>query len=335
MRIPLHWAQASAPATDRWRRRTTVTRWGWSDTSAAAAQQHAQTRLDDALRRYGREPGVRARESLRGYDGENGLPICEEILDTRGNAVLTRNVYGAQCLNTPNALFVDIDHPEHGITSDRWDDALVMALLFLASQALAAVVTGAWRFLVMAAIGMAVAQGVRRLRLRRKHQRVARERAQDEPHALARIRAFVRMNRGWGGRIYRSPAGLRVLFTHRPFDPLEPETRACFTALGADPAYQRLCAQQRCFRARVSAKPWRAGVRAHLPPSGTGRGWPVPPRHARQRQDWVAEYEKTASAFAACHFIEAVGSPHIDPAIQPTLDWHDTLSRAHSALPLA
>mgnify|MGYP003634726108 CR=1 FL=1 len=46
------------------------------------------------------------------YNGADGLPIREEIIDRRGDAVLTRNAYGALCLNTPDILFADVDVPQ-------------------------------------------------------------------------------------------------------------------------------------------------------------------------------------------------------------------------------
>lgn len=50
---------------------------------------------------------------------------------------------------------------------------------------------------------------------------------------------------------------------HRTFDPLDAAVSKCFQALGADPTYVRMCRNQRCFRARVSPKPWRIGIESH------------------------------------------------------------------------
>jgi len=36
------------------------------------------------------------------------VPIREEIVSRHGDTIITRNSYGARCLNTPNALFADI-----------------------------------------------------------------------------------------------------------------------------------------------------------------------------------------------------------------------------------
>lgn len=50
------------------------------------------------------------REPLVPYTGADGVPIREENLAEHGSTVITRNSYGARCLNTPDVLFADIDH---------------------------------------------------------------------------------------------------------------------------------------------------------------------------------------------------------------------------------
>lgn len=334
MEIPRYWVEAKSPATDRWRRRVTVARWGWSNESELSAQAHAQSRLNDALTRYGKDPRVRAREWMRGYDGADGIPICEEILDTRGTAILTRNVYGAHCLNTPDTLVVDIDYAESHAQSGWIDLAFRVLAIWFSVQTVFTIFKSQWKlaFLSMAALAGLYFAGMFRRRLRQRH--MAHNLIREKQSALARVRSFFEQHPIWGGRVYQTPAGLRVLVTHRLFDPLESDTAKCFDLLGADLVYRRMCVHQRCFRARVSAKPWRAGVRDHMPPSWSGR-WPVPPKYAQARAIWVNQYDRVAKDFAACHFMEALGTAHIDPKVQPTLDWHDDLARSNTNLPLA
>jgi hypothetical protein len=38
------------------------------------------------------------------YNGAAGVPIREEIVGRHGETVITRNSYGARCLNMPNVL---------------------------------------------------------------------------------------------------------------------------------------------------------------------------------------------------------------------------------------
>ena len=88
----------------------TVRRFGWSDTSHADAQANADVRAREAIARIARgEKTVERRDLKCAYNGSEGVPIREEIVDRYGDTVITRNGYGALCLNTPNVLFADID----------------------------------------------------------------------------------------------------------------------------------------------------------------------------------------------------------------------------------
>ena len=134
-------------------------------------------------------------------------------------------------------------------------------------------------------------------------------------------------------RVYRTPAGLRVLATHRTFDPSDPEVNECFRALGVDPLYARMCYNQKCFRARVSPKPWRVGIDQRLRPRPGA--WPVAPEWLPGRAEWVAAYEEAARGFAACRYIDSFGRGGVHPAVRAVMNLHDALARATSELPLA
>jgi hypothetical protein len=164
---------------------------------------------------------------------------------------------------------------------------------------------------------------------KRFHARVAdRENA-----ALARIRDFSTGNPSWGLRVYRTPAGFRVLASHATFAANQPEVAECFSALGVDPTYARMCFNQQCFRARLTAKPWRMGrASKQRPPYGV---WPVKPELLPKRAAWAAKYERAAANFAACHFIETLGNGVVHPDARGVIELHDSQSRAMSELPLA
>ncbi|HNB91089.1 MAG TPA: hypothetical protein PLP91_11975 [Plasticicumulans sp.] len=150
---------------------------------------------------------------------------------------------------------------------------------------------------------------------------------------VRRVRRYAHRHPDWGIRVYRTPAGLRLLVTHRPFAPGATEVAAFFAAVGTDPLYARMCRNQRCFRARVSAKPWRIGIGAHLKPRPGV--WPVAAEKQPQRTAWIAAYERAAEAWAACTSLEHLGPAAIHPAVAPVLALHDRLSRAGSKLPIA
>lgn len=78
----------------------------------------ARQRLEEALAalRAGGPDGLDAftrRERATAYGGSQGLPIREEIVLEREDldVVVTRNGYGALCLNSTRAMFVDVDPP--------------------------------------------------------------------------------------------------------------------------------------------------------------------------------------------------------------------------------
>ena len=154
-----------------------------------------------------------------------------------------------------------------------------------------------------------------------------------ERRAWARVRAFVARHPTWNLRVYRTPAGLRLLATHSTFSARDAEVEACFVALGADPMYARMCRNQRCFRARLTAKPWRIGVGEHLRPRPGV--WPVREERRAGREAWIRRYEAAASAFSACRFVESLGSGVIDPRVLPVLTLHDDGAGAHAGRPLA
>ncbi len=118
MHIPQYWAQARLRHATGQRHGATVQRWGWSDHSQQEADNHAQQRAQQALDAVLAAPTQRhldagfERMEWRGeYGLEGGTPIREEVLERRDESVMTRNSYGAHCLNTENVAIADIDFP--------------------------------------------------------------------------------------------------------------------------------------------------------------------------------------------------------------------------------
>ncbi|UXI69185.1 hypothetical protein [Tahibacter amnicola] len=70
----------------------------------------AEQRANAALAQVVSGQNLRRRESREPYGLSQGLPIREEVLARHDEVVITRNSYGAQCLNTPDVLIADIDH---------------------------------------------------------------------------------------------------------------------------------------------------------------------------------------------------------------------------------
>lgn len=111
MDIPRFWEKAEGAAEHPDGRPMELVSWGWSKESAAEARAKAGEllrQLQRRLREEGSEPGRYA---------YGARPVREEILrelpDASGGlaAVVTRNVYGCEVLNTAQTLFIDVDLP--------------------------------------------------------------------------------------------------------------------------------------------------------------------------------------------------------------------------------
>lgn len=148
--------------------------------------------------------------------------------------------------------------------------------------------------------------------------------------AVSRIEDWTRNNSGWGWRVYRTRAGLRLLATHALVEADADATHSIFAALGTDPLYQRLCKTQKCFRARLTPKPWRCGVREKP------ERWPWMDSGREQKfQKWESHYKTMADRWATCLFVRQIGSSTVHPTIEPILKFHDEMTKAESKLELA
>jgi hypothetical protein len=102
--------------------------------------------------------------------------------------------------------------------------------------------------------------------------------------------------------LYRTKAGLRLLVTGRPYDPASDETREFLEACGSDPLYTHLTLNQKCFRARLSPKPWRC--HSNRPPF-------LFPRETGEQQEafllWEEKYTTAACKFSVCEQVGEIG----------------------------
>jgi hypothetical protein len=318
MIIPDHWAEARRQHRAAGRQ-VTVRRFGWSASSSADATAMAEQRAEEALDRLLRGEKLPRSEPKVPYNGAAGVPIREEVLARHGDTVITRNAYGARCLNTPKALFADVDFAPR----ETLRPVLTAFAILLLLAAVVGALAGRWGLgLGLAALSLIlavpVARGVERLRTTAG--------GGAEAVARRRLTRFLTAHPDWNVRVYRTPAGLRLLATHRPCRPDEPEVQAFFRAVGADPLYTQMCLNQQCFRARLTAKPWRIGIAAHLRPRPGV--WPVDPARLPQRTAWVREYESAAARFAACCYIESLGSGTVATNLAAIVALHDEESGA-------
>jgi hypothetical protein len=134
------------------------------------------------------------------------------------------------------------------------------------------------------------------------------------------IRARFEAQRGLGARIYRTHSGHRALVTNATFDPTAESTLDLLRTLGSDPLYTTLCSVQGCFRARLTAKPWRLGLNG---PQTHYFPWDDDPARKDRFDAWDRTYETRRQGLAVCRLLGTVGETRIDPAAQRIVDLHD------------
>jgi hypothetical protein len=325
MLVPEHWAEAQATQRAAGRQ-VTVRRFGWSMESEAAALGMARARVAEALARIAGGSDEPRREPKVPYNGAEGVPIREEVVQRFGADVVTRNSYGARCLNTPDVWIADVD----------FDDDVPLALVAAVAVLIAGLV-GLFAFELSgpraafyAAAFVLLCSGLVARALRAWARLLLGD---GERRARRRLANFVKAHPDWRLRVHRTPNGLRLVALQRPFAPNEPASRAAFEALGVDPVYATMCERQGCFRARLDAKPWRIGVASHLKPRPGV--WPVSPQRRAGRAAWLAAYDAAARGFAACRFEEELGDGAVDPRARAVSELHDALSGTTSGRPIA
>lgn len=129
----------------------------------------------------------------------------------------------------------------------------------------------------------------------------------------------------YGFRVYETCGGVRAIVSGPAMTPGSPAAAALFTALHADPLYAFLCERQGCFRARLTPKPERAGVKRMAVEF---------PRDDAQQQAlsrWLPVYESASARFGVCRFLAEFGPASCSRII----DLHDLRTQAHRQLPLA
>ncbi|MDD2942402.1 MAG: hypothetical protein PHC51_05470 [bacterium] len=326
MIVPQFWAEEIIKQRIKGKQ-ITVRRFGWSDISQEDAQRNAETRVREAFEKVVSGQRILRREPRVSYNGAEGVPIREEIVRRSGDTVITRNIYGALCLNTPDVLFVDVDFDKSskkpllvGAAIGASGAILMLTILFgkMPNWPLGIMVIGAL-------LGAATASMFKQLPVMLA--------GGAEQLVCKRAKKYVRQYPQWSLRLYRTPAGIRILVMHETFSPADTEVELCFRYFGVDPIYARMCRNQQCFRARVTPKPWRINMSGHIKPRPGV--WPVRPESLPGRKLWIADYEHKSGSFAACRFIGTVGNGPLHHTALSVQNLHDELSRAHSTLPIA
>lgn len=144
------------------------------------------------------------------------------------------------------------------------------------------------------------------------------------------IRSWQRQNSGFSLRVYRTAAGLRAIVSNRLFPQIDSTVLAMMDALHGDSLYRQLCLSQKCFRARLTPKAWRIGLK---PPKDR---FPFDSVQAEAAFDsWLDKYVQRMKGYAVCRFVETIGDETIHPEVQPIVDLHDGMTCGDARLPLA
>ena len=147
---------------------------------------------------------------------------------------------------------------------------------------------------------------------------------------VAGVERWAELHRARSFRLYRTHAGLRLLFTDKLYDPKSDETLATLQELKADPLYVQLTRKQECFRARLTAKPWRCAC--PRPPAG----YPWADAEAEKTfRLWARDYTKLAAQYRACELLREWGRAADLPVLRAVIAAHDHGANVASAVPLA
>lgn len=223
----------------------------------------------------------------RRSDPDYEVDIREEIIGkVDDDNIITRNRYGALVLNSTSLVMVDVDDE-----SFRWRYKWNTNFLVKLKNGL---------------LGLSFRELI-------------------EKETIIVCQKYV--EQGACIRLYRTPNGYRVilLFENAP-EPTSKESKMIMKRFRSDYTYANMCIKQRCYRARLTPKPWRIKLKARkvIFPFRTSEEDAV-------HDEWVAEYHRVSENFAACRWMESFGNERADKA----LDYHDKFCKALSDLPLA
>lgn len=344
---------------------------------------------EDIVRRERREEynesnGIPIREQIileHGFS-ENGL--TERSLENKSfdtQLIVTRNSYGAQVANINNIAIIDVDHDDllHKKFPDSYDKQGFMGVFIIDKSQPSSMKVKVWSFvLIFILIASSIAwfglswfwllvimvgvtaylwqQASKRDKARAK--KYADDIASLLPFITDLIKKRVANYPKESFRLYETPAGFRIIATHDTIAPSDNLVAAWFEYFHADANYVRLCQAQQCFRARLTAKPWRMNQveNNELDKDIPAKDFWFDEDNAfektatQQRQDlesgkesrkqWITYYDQYAKHYRACRYIETfsgfdAGHQLGHQVIQTFIDWHDSACQVNKELQLA
>lgn len=314
MIVPIYWSESKTKKVIN-DKSFTIKRFGWSDDSELDAKAHAEQRLKEAVAILDKEGDVRRIDHKVSYNGAEGVPIREEVIEKHGDVVLSRNSYGALCLNTPDVMFADIDFDRTPSPSITYSVTLFFAILSVSASVF---YQSWWVFILSAFVAMIatmpISNFINKIKLKKQGGL--------EKISLNTIEHVSAQTPDLHLRLYKTPNGYRILVMNDTYEPVSDKAISILKALNSDKTYIQMCKNQKCFRARVSPKPWRIGVDRLRPRPGV---WPIKPEKLQQRNNWVTEYNEASKNYRSCYFVKHIGSHTTTEKTERVRDLHDTL----------
>lgn len=126
-------------------------------------------------------------------------------------------------------------------------------------------------------------------------------------------------------RVYETHSGVRLIVGLSGMDPRSEAARELMRSFNADRLYAALCARQNCYRARLTPKPHRIGMK------GMRRRYPYEDSDRDFINAWIKEYDARSEGFSSCRLVDVRGWQLDSPAVR----LHDQRTKAESGLPLA
>lgn len=132
----------------------------------------------------------------------------------------------------------------------------------------------------------------------------------DEELLLEAVRSLCREDATLGVRVYRTARGWRLAAAAQGLAPVSAVMEKLCARLRVDALYRKLCAQQGCWRARLTPKPYRLrmpGVYPQPPASDAAAG--------EAAREWLELYQQRSAGAAVCRLVDTVGAPLRGPII--------------------
>jgi hypothetical protein len=296
----------------------TIKRFGWADTSQEEAKSHAEERLEQALKTLTEKGDVRRIDHKVSYNGAEGIPIREEVVCKHDEVVISRNSYGALCLNTPDVMFADIDLDYE---PSSWIGASVVVFISIIGGAFAFHNQSWGIFFGSVVLGMFASSPISKF----VNNKINEQKGGLEKEAIDRFKQVSDDNPDLHMRIYKTTMGYRILFMEDTHDPKSDSTQKILRSLKSDSTYIQMCRNQNCFRARVSPKPWRIGIDRLRPRPGV---WPVREELMPERQTWIEEYTKKSTCYSTCAYLMTLGSRTVNQKAEFVRKLHDELCKS-------